>query len=114
MLTNEQAARLNLNPTNDAAIALAENALAWIHSNTKITVDLNNVQANIRLFVAKYIEVMGALPVGVASESAGGLSQSFTTQSKTDLLIDLANAIFGEDNVTIGKVKFVPAKRRWR
>ena len=114
MLTNEQAQRLKLKPLNDETILLAENALSWINSNTKITVDLDDVQANVRLFVSKYIDIMGGLPVGVTSESAGGLSQSFSTANKTDLLIDQAEAIFGEENVTIGKVTFTPAKRRWR
>lgn len=113
MLTNEQAQRLKLKPLNDETILLAENALAWINSNTKISVNLDDVQANVRLFVFKYIDVMD-MSVGVTSESIGGLSQSFSTAKKTDMLIELANAIFGEENVTIGKVTFTPAKRRWR
>jgi len=113
MLTNEQAQRLKLKPLNDETILLAENALAWINSNTKISVNLDDVQANVRLFVSKYIDVMD-MSVGVTSESIGGLSQSFSTAKKTDMLIELANAIFGEENVTIGKVTFTPAKRRWR
>lgn len=113
MLTNEQAQRLKLSPLNDETILLAENALEWINGNTKITVDLDDVQANVRLFVSKYIEVMGS-SIGVTSESIGGLSQTFSSASKTDMLIELANAIFGEENVTAGKVTFTPAKRRWR
>lgn len=113
MLTNEQAQRLKLKPLNDETILLAENALSWINSNTKITVDLDDVQANVRLFVSKYIDIMD-MSVGVTSESISGLSQSFSTANKTDMLIEVANAIFGEENVTIGKVTFTPAKRCWR
>ena len=118
MLTNEQVEKLNLQiqPVNDETCLLVENALNWIADNTTIKVninDLENVQASVRLFLIKYIDII-KLPVGITSESISGLSQSFDTTDKYDLLISLARSIFGDDNITAGKVRFVSATDRWK
>lgn len=118
MLTNEQVERLKLQiqPINDETCLLVENAVNWIADNTTINVnmdDLENVQASVRLFITKYIDIM-KLPIGITSESATGLSQSFDTTDKYDLLISLARSIFGDNNVTAGKVRFVSATDRWK
>lgn len=118
MLTNAQVESLKLQtqPINNEMCLLVENALNWVTENTTIKVnmnDLESVQANVRLFLIKYIDIM-KLPVGITSESATGLSQSFDTTDKYDLLISLARSIFGDDNVTAGKVKFVSATNRWK
>ena len=118
MLTREKAGklRLQIDPDNDAEILLVENALAWIADNTTVTVDmddLDNVQPSVRLFITRYIEIM-QLPLGISSESASGLSQSFDTdKDPNDLLIAAAEAIFGVDNVTAGAAHFVTATRGW-
>ncbi len=117
MLTKEKAQSLKLTASlpNDETLLLIENALEWIGANTTVKVDItsHSVPSNVRLFVSKYLEVMN-LPIGITSESAGGLSQSFDTTDRNDLLISVANSIFGEENVTAGKVTFVSAKSRWR
>lgn len=114
MLTKEKVESLKLTiPLNDESLLLIENALEWIGTNTKIVVNRQNVQANVRLFISKYVDVM-SLPIGIMSESAGGLSQSFDTTDKNEMLLELANSILGEENITVGKVTFVSAKSRWR
>lgn len=118
MLTNEQveSLKLQIQPINAETCLLVENALNWIADNTTINVnmnDLENVQANVRLFITKYIDIM-KLPIGITSESAKGLSQSFDTTDKYDLLVSFARSIFGDDNVTAGKVRFVSATDRWK
>lgn len=115
VITREQAQKLNLKSDNESLL-LIENALAWISANTTITVDtehLEDVQASVCLFVSKYQEIM-SLPFGISSESAGGLSQSFKSADRNDMLLELASSVFGDENVTTGKVKFVSAQSRWR
>ncbi len=118
MLTNAQveSLKLQIQPINTETCLLIENALNWVADNTTIKVnmnDLESVQANVRLFLIKYIDIM-KLPIGITSESATGLSQSFDTTDKYDLLVSLARSIFGDDNVTAGKVEFVAATDRWK
>ena len=118
MLTKEQAEKLSLpiNPDSGVDLLLVENAFAWIKDNTTVTVDmddLDNVPPTVRLFITKYIDIM-QLPMGISSESASGLSQSFDTEKDpADLLLAAAEAIFGDENVTVGAVRFVGAKKRW-
>lgn len=118
MLTREKAEKLSLpiNAKSSVDILLIENALAWIADNTTVKVDmddLENVQPAVRLFIIRYIEIM-QLPMGISSESASGLSQSFdTNKDPAELLISAAEAIFGADNVTAGAVHFVTATRGW-
>ena len=92
-------------------------ALEWISENTTLTVDLNDVTTleslpfMAKAFVAKYEEAVSASSV-VQSESIEGLSQSFKTGDKTDLIWDLANTLLG--GYLKGRIKFISATKRWR
>jgi hypothetical protein len=117
MITANEVESLNLPiQANDVEnCLLIENALNWIKDNTTISInmnDLTSIQANVRLFIIKYIDIM-KLPIGVTSESATGLSQSFDTTDKSELILSLARSIFSDDVVTAGKVKFIAANDRW-
>lgn len=116
MVTKEQVESLSLNiPTDTETLILVENALNWIASNTSVEVDkgaLNDNTAGVKLFILKYIGVM-QLPDGITSESASGLSQSFGNVEKNDLILQIARSIFGEDELTAGKVRFVAAQNPW-
>lgn len=118
MITKEKAESLNLQiqPIDTELCLLIENALNWVKDNTTIDVnidDLENVQANVRLFITKYIDIM-KLPIGITSESATGLSQSFDTSDRYEMLLSQARLIFGDENITAGKVTFVAATNRWQ
>lgn len=117
MITTEnlKSLKLGIQPINDELCLLVESAINWINDNTTISVDKNNLealQANARLFIIKYVDIM-KLPVGISSESVSGLSQSFDTGNKEDMLLSFAYSLFGDDKVTAGKVSFVSAKNRW-
>ena len=92
-------------------------ALEFIANNTTLSVDLNEVATlealpfSAKLFVSRYDEIISASSV-VASESIEGLSQSFKTDNKADMIWDLANSLLGD--YLKGKVQFMPAKSRWR
>lgn len=92
-------------------------ALEYIADNTNLIVDINEVETlkalpfSAKLFISKYDEVVSTSSV-VASESIEGLSQSFKTGDKSDMLSDLLNTYLG--SYLKGKIQFVPATRRWK
>lgn len=92
-------------------------ALEYIANNTTLTIDLNDVETvkalpfSARLFIQKYEEVSSASSI-VASESIEGLSQSFKTSDKKALIDDLANTYL--DEWLKGKIRFIPATKRWK
>lgn len=116
MVEREQVESLNLNiPTDAETLILVENALNWVERNTSVTVYRNVLSENtagVKLFILKYIGAMH-LPDGISSESAGGLSQSFNNVEKNDLILQIARSIFGEDELTAGKVRFAAAQNAW-
>lgn len=117
MITKEQVESLELGiiPINQELCLLVESALDWIKENTSIKVNTSNLQAlqaNVRLFITQYIDIM-KLPNGISSESVSGLSQSFDTKEKSDMLLSLARATLGEENVLAGMVRFVSSTNRW-
>ncbi len=106
---------LSLSENDTRSILTAENALNWVLDNTTVTFDIDNpdsVPATVKLWVSKYMELI-SVPVGISSENANGLSQSFDTSDMYTKLIELATLIFGEDAVTAGKARFVSASDRY-
>lgn len=119
MFTIEKAEKLKLGIQNidEKMCMLIESGLLWLKSNTKLDIDIDSEEAlqelpaNVRLFLCKYIEIMQLRP-GIASESISNLSQSFVTDTK-DLLWQAAGELLGEDALNSG-ITFTTAKRRWR
>jgi hypothetical protein len=91
-------------------------ALEFIAENTTLTVDLDDVETlkalpfSAKLFISRYDEVVSASSV-VASESIEGLSQSFNTGDKSNMIWDLANTLLG--GYLKGRIRYVQAQRRW-
>lgn len=115
MITSDMVKKLKLGiePITDKTCILVESALLWVLKNTKITFKIDDpekIPANVRLFVTKYVDIMGLRP-GIASESIGSFSQSFNTDT-SGLIYDIANDIFGDSMKTA--VSFVSAGDRWR
>lgn len=92
-------------------------ALEYIAENTTLTVDLDNAATlkalpfSAKLFISRYDEIVSASSV-VASESIEGLSQSFNTGDKSTMLSDLLDTLLS--GYLKGKIKFMPATKRWR
>lgn len=100
--------------TNDTEMAImVETALDWVKENTTIKIDPDKeLPSNVKLFVIKFCELLTPT-VGVASESLGGMSQSFSTSGGTGLLVaDLATQLFG--SAYKGRNRFVSAVSRWK
>lgn len=113
MLTIEQIQSLDINidPENSTEKLMAETALEWIGENTTIDIsDIDNLPACAKLFISKFCEVC-SLTSGVSSESVDGLSQSFSSQNKADLLWDLANTFMSSK--LKGQIRFIPAQKRF-
>lgn len=107
-----------LDSDNDDAVSVlyAESALDWILNNTTLNFDKNDPEAiqalpaGAKLFVVKFMAVM-MTDNTVTSESLGGMSQSFSTSSKYDLLMDLARELIGK--YLKSDFKFIAAENRW-
>lgn len=108
--------KLGITPIDARSILLIESAFNWINDNTTLTIDFNDdavlekLSANVKLFVIKYVDLM-MLSAGVVSESIEGLSQSYNTANKSDLLWQYANELLG--NYLKSQMTFTCSKRRW-
>ena len=117
-MTKEQVKKLNLGiaPIDDRVVLLVESAFHWVNDNTVLSIAYNDDQAlneltpNVKLFVLKYFDVM-SLDGAVSSESIEGLSQSFSTSNKSDLLWQYAYELFGDKLKS--QMTFTTAKSRW-
>jgi len=103
--------------TGDAmAVLQAEAALDWMLEHTTLTFRKDDAEsikalpACAKLFVVKYSEAL-SLREGVASQSIEGLSMSFDTTNKANLLWQLAHNLL--DGYLKSTVRVHPAKRRW-
>ena len=116
-MTKEQAESLNLGILiNDKTLIIIETALDLVLAKTSIKFDknsdddLNKIPARVKLFVTKYLELMG-IHEGVASQTVTNLSMSFS-QDKNERFNNLLDEILGDD--LISDVKFVGAVNRWQ
>jgi hypothetical protein len=116
-MTEEQvkSLKLGLASVDDKTVLMVESAIEWVNANTLLNIPLDsdhsaNLPANVRLFISKYVEVMDR-SAGVSSESVGGLSQSFDSSTKTDLLWQYADELLSE--YLKSQMSFVSAKARW-
>lgn len=114
MITLQQFNDLGIKISNEL---IAYAALEFIAQNTTLTVKLDDVTTlealpySAKLFISQYEEIVSASSV-VASESIEGLSQSFKTGDKSALIWDLAESLLG--GYLKGRIKFMPAQRKWR
>lgn len=117
-MTKEQVEKLELGiaPIDGRTILTIESAFLWINDNTTLNLNYNDqnvldsLSANVKLFIIKYFDLMTMTP-GVSSESIEGLSQSFDTSNKSDLLWQYAYELF--PNNLKSQMSFTSAKRKW-
>ncbi len=101
-------------PTLD--VLYVQSAFEWVLNNTTLDFDIEDVgeleelPSCVKLFVIKFCEVMN-LPVGVASESIDGLSQSFDGTQKQWLIGQYAHDLLGE--YMKSGATFFSARNRW-
>jgi len=96
------------------ALLYAESAIDWIEQNTTLVVDRTNLSAlpaGAKLFILRYGDVMRT-DTTVTSESLGGMSQSFSTETRNSLLLDLAYDLLGA--YIKSQVTFTAAQIRWK
>ena len=109
-------AGIPLSGTDEYTALKAEAALDFMLDNTTLRFDKESIEdlralpACAKVFVCKYVEIVG-LRQGVASQSIEGLSLSFDTANKADLIWQLANSLLSR--YLKSQVRFYPAKRRW-
>lgn len=99
--------------TNDVETRLmVDSAIQWIKANTTLDIAEDaELPSNAKLFTVKFCDILSRS--GVASESLGGMSQSFSTSGGTGLFLsDLAAQLFGD--AYKGRNRFVCAEPRWK
>lgn len=107
MITQEQFKELGV----EVDVLAGNAAIEWIADNTTIdTTDITTLSASARLFIKKYCE-LDQKPIGIASESIEGLSQSFQQDSGEEAIWDLAQKYIGQHLKS--RVSFITAQRKW-
>ena len=117
-MTLEELKALNLPiKATETTCLYVDAAIDWVNENTTLEIDKNNLQSNVeklpagaKLFICRYYEVMSS-DNAVASESIGGMSQTFNSNSKTSLLYELARELIGK--YLKGQVQSVPNVSKW-
>lgn len=118
-MTIEDIATIGLpieDPTTETVLYV-EAALDWLTANTTLEFDVNNIESlkalpsGAKLFISKFGDVAGR-DITVASESLGGMSQSFTSSSQYNNLMSLAQGLISP--YLKSAFSFISAKQRWR
>lgn len=109
--------KLGIAPIDDRTILIIESGFEWVKANTTLEFDMNNdddlkaLPSCVRLFIVQFFDIQ-TLSVGVTSESIEGLSQSYGTSDKNDLIWQSAKELLGD--YLKSRVRFVAATRKWR
>ena len=118
-MTIEELESLNLPiEANVETVLYIEAAIDWLIANTTLEIDKADIvpsvaglPAGAKLLLTRYYDVMATGGNGIASESIGGMSQSFTTDSKSSLLWQLASELISP--YIKGQVHSVPNVSKW-
>ena len=118
-MTQEELKALDLPIEITGETALyTEAAIDWLIAHTTLSIDKGDLAnsvaalpAGAKLFMCRYYEVMSTGGNGIASESIGGMSQSFTTENKNTLLYQLASELIGQ--YLKGQVSSIPNMSKW-
>ena len=118
-MTLEELKALNLPIDADATTCLYVGAaIDWLVDNTTLPISKDNLHESIaalpdgaKLFICKYYEIMSIGGTGVVSESIGGMSQAFSTESKASLIWQAAKELIG--TYLKGQVRSIPNVSKW-
>lgn len=118
-MTIEELESLNLPiEANGETVLYIEAAIDWLIANTTLDIDKADIVSSVaglpagaKLLLTRYYDVMATGGNGIASESIGGMSQSFTTDSKSILLWQLASELIRP--YLKGQVHSVPNVSKW-
>lgn len=112
-MTKQEIENLNLgiSPIDSKAELIINAGVEWLADNTTIdTTAFNDFPSSVKLFLVKFYEIQKT-PTGVTSESIEGLSHSFSSADKNDLIMQFADELLGK--YLVGKVRFVNASPKW-
>lgn len=117
-MTVEELARLSLPIETSKANALYVGAaIDWLNNHTKLQVDKEHLQDSVealpdgaKLFLCRYCEILST-DGNIASESIGGMSQTFANASKAQQLWQIASELMG--SYLKGQVSSIPNVSKW-
>lgn len=101
---------------SDETLLMIQSGIEWLQQNTTLKIDINDIDTinslpgGAKLFILKFCDLIGQRD-NVTSESIGGMSQSFSSENKSGLLMDIANQLIKPYLKT--DFKFVSAGKRW-
>ena len=87
-----------LNKNTPETLLTVQTAVEWLQQNTNLKIDFNDIKtiaslpSGAKLFIMKFCDLMNQSD-NVTSESIGGMSQSFSSGNKSNLLIDIAKQL---------------------
>lgn len=114
MITAEQVTGACIPVATDIeGLLIVESAIDYIAENTTLKVDKSDLSAlpsGAKAFIIKYADIMSK--TGIASESLGGMSQSFRSDSNEILLFDLLNSLLG--GYAKSQLHVIQAESRWK
>lgn len=91
-------------------------AIDWLSEHTTLTIDkddietIKNLPDGAKLFICKFIDIMENNE-SVTSESISGVSQSFSTETRENLLSNIACSLIGK--YLKSSVSVVPNVSNW-
>ncbi len=105
-----------INENTSETLLTVQTAVEWLQRNTNLKIDFNDINtiaslpSGAKLFIVKFCDLISQSD-NVTSESIGGMSQSFSSGNKSDLLIDIAKQLIKP--YLKSDFKFISAARRW-
>ena len=108
--------QLGIAPIDERAILIVGGGLEWLKKNTTLDFEIDNdedlkaLPYSARLFLVSYFDIC-TTPIAVASESIGGMSQSFKADSRNTLIWQAAEEFLSD--YLIRGIKFISAKSKW-
>lgn len=100
----------------EKSLLMVQSGVEWLQQNTILKIDMNNTDTiaslpgGAKLFILKFCDLMNQSD-NITSESIGGLSQSFSSENKSVLLMDIAKQLIKP--YLKSDFKFVSAGKRW-
>jgi len=105
-----------INNKSSETLLQIQSGLEWLQENTTLKIDMNNTDtiaslpSGAKLFILKFCDLVNQSD-NVTSESIAGMSQSFSSGNKSDLLTDIAEQLI--QPYLKSSFKFVSARKRW-
>lgn len=97
-------------------LLMVQSGIEWLQQNTTFKIDMDNIETiaslpgGAKLFILKFCDLMNKSD-NVISESIGGMSQSFSSENKSEFITNIAKQLIKP--YLKSDFKFISAGKRW-